>query len=205
MARAARSATWPIHHFVRAADGTLFAGGGSPWYGATVFRSADDGATWTQSSRGIDYGPDGPKMRAIWHVARQRHDLRRRRAGGPVPERGRRPDLVARGGPARAPTQPEWQPGAGGLILHSIVPHPTDPERMWVAISAAGTFETTDGGETWETRNKGVRADFIPGPTPEIGQCVHKLRLDPVDPTCSTSRTTAACTAPTTAGGNGQI
>jgi hypothetical protein len=73
------------------------------------------------------------------------------------------------------PSRPEWQPGAGGLCLHSIVPHPTDPARMWVGISAVGTFETGDGGETWEARNRGVRADFMPDPYPELGQCVHKL------------------------------
>jgi photosystem II stability/assembly factor-like uncharacterized protein len=73
------------------------------------------------------------------------------------------------------PTRPEWQPGAGGLCLHSIVAHPQDAQRMWVGISAVGTFETRDGGASWETRNSGVRADFIPGPPPEFGQCVHKL------------------------------
>ncbi len=80
------------------------------------------------------------------------------------------------------PSLPEWQPGAGGLILHSIAPHPTDPDHLWIAISAAGTFETTDGGRTWTPRNKGVRADFYPGPPPEVGHCVHNLRLDPTDP-----------------------
>jgi photosystem II stability/assembly factor-like uncharacterized protein len=74
------------------------------------------------------------------------------------------------------PTRPEWQPGAGGLCLHSIVPHPTDTARMWVGISAVGAFETSDGGATWDVRNKGVRADFYPeNKYPEFGQCVHKL------------------------------
>src|SRR6478735_920360 len=61
--------TWPIHHVVRASDGTLYAGGGSNWYGATVFRSDDDGATWSQSSAGLTYGDDQPKITHIWHVA----------------------------------------------------------------------------------------------------------------------------------------
>ena len=74
------------------------------------------------------------------------------------------------------PTRPEWQPGNGGLILHSIVPHPDDRNRVWVGISAVGAFETRDGGATWETRNKGVRAEFNPeNRYPEFGQCVHKL------------------------------
>jgi photosystem II stability/assembly factor-like uncharacterized protein len=73
------------------------------------------------------------------------------------------------------PSRPEWQPGAGGLCLHSIVPHPTDANRIWVGISAVGAFATEDGGATWETRNHGVRADFYPDKYPEFGQCVHKL------------------------------
>jgi hypothetical protein len=73
------------------------------------------------------------------------------------------------------PTRSTWQPGAGGLILHSIVPHPTDADRTWVGISAVGVFETTDKGASWEPRNKGVRADFNPEPNPVTGQCVHKL------------------------------
>jgi hypothetical protein len=75
------------------------------------------------------------------------------------------------------PTRPGWQPGAGGLILHTIVPHPTDPKRTWVGISAVGVFETRDGGVSWEPRNQGVRTDFIPGPSPETGQCVHKFAM----------------------------
>jgi len=60
--------TWPIHHVVRASDGTLYAGGGSNWYGATVFRSEDDGATWSQSSAGLTYGDDQPKITHIWNL-----------------------------------------------------------------------------------------------------------------------------------------
>ena len=80
------------------------------------------------------------------------------------------------------PSRPTWGPGAGGLILHTIIPHPTDPERMWVGISAVGVFETRDGGASWEARNKGVRADFVPGPAPETGQCVHKLAMAAGEP-----------------------
>jgi len=74
-------------------------------------------------------------------------------------------------------TRPQWFPGNGGLILHSIVPSPSDPDRVWVGISSVGAFETQDGGATWETRNRGVRAGFMPEGQqyPEFGQCVHKL------------------------------
>jgi photosystem II stability/assembly factor-like uncharacterized protein len=73
------------------------------------------------------------------------------------------------------PSRPGWQPGAGGLICHTIVPHPTEAEKMWVAISAVGTFATEDGGVSWEARNRGVVNCNAPDPYPETGQCVHKL------------------------------
>ncbi|MGI8534354.1 MAG: WD40/YVTN/BNR-like repeat-containing protein, partial [Candidatus Limnocylindrales bacterium] len=60
--------TWPIHHLIRSPDGTLYAGGGSPWYGASVWRSEDEGATWTQSSEGLTYGEDGPKLMTVWNL-----------------------------------------------------------------------------------------------------------------------------------------
>jgi len=80
------------------------------------------------------------------------------------------------------PSRPSWQPGAGGLICHTIVPHPSDPARMWIAISAVGTFATEDGGATWEARNRGVVACFQPDPHPETGQCVHKLVMAAGEP-----------------------
>ena len=79
------------------------------------------------------------------------------------------------------PSRPHWQPGGGGLILHSLVPHPDDERQIWVGISAAGVFHTADGGETWEPRNRGTRADFLPEGQnyPEFGQCVHCLVMAP--------------------------
>jgi photosystem II stability/assembly factor-like uncharacterized protein len=75
------------------------------------------------------------------------------------------------------PSRPEWGPGAGGLILHTIVPHPTEAGRMWVAISSVGVFETRDDGVTWAVRNRGLRACYAPDPYPEIGHCTHKVVL----------------------------
>lgn len=79
-------------------------------------------------------------------------------------------------------TRARWQPGAGGLCLHSIVLHPTNPRRMWVAISAVGVMRTDDGGQTWVFCNKGTRADFLPDKYPEFGQCVHRLLRHPQNP-----------------------
>jgi photosystem II stability/assembly factor-like uncharacterized protein len=177
-------AGYPIHDISRdAATGTLYAGGGSPWFGPTVFRSDDLGATWTQSSDGLGYGEDGPAITAVWNVTAAHGAVW---AGvGPAglfrsADGGRRWEHVR--GLTAHPTRPTWQPGAGGLILHTIVPHPTDPSRMWVAISAVGTFETRDDGATWEPRNRGVRAGFMPDPHPVTGQCVHKLVMAAGEP-----------------------
>jgi photosystem II stability/assembly factor-like uncharacterized protein len=173
---------WPIHRFIRRSDGTLFAAGGNAWYGPTVWRSRDDGATWTQSSRGMDYGADGEKIPSVWSVQPANGTLYAGVEPAGLFRSDDDGDTWSHVSALREhPSKPHWEPGAGGLILHSIVPDPADKNHMWVAISAAGTFETTDGGATWETRNKGVRADFIPGPTPEFGQCVHKLLLHPGD------------------------
>ena len=79
------------------------------------------------------------------------------------------------------PSRPDWQPGGGGLILHSLVIHPQDDRQIWVGVSTAGVFHTADGGETWEARNRGTRADFMPEGQnyPEYGQCVHSLVMPP--------------------------
>ncbi|TMG23697.1 MAG: exo-alpha-sialidase [Chloroflexi bacterium] len=167
---------WPIHDIaVQPETGALFAGGGSPWYGATVFRSDDRGKTWNQSSEGLTYGEE-PKLKTVWNVGFAHGSI----YAGVEPAGLFRSDDGGStwshvSGLRDHPSRPEWQPGNGGLILHSIVGHPTDPAKMWVGISAVGTFATEDGGKTWDTRNKGVRAGFVPGPAPEFGQCVHKL------------------------------
>jgi len=76
-----------------------------------------------------------------------------------------------------------WQPGAGGLCLHTILPDPVDPQRMYVAISAAGAFRTLDGGQTWQPINKGLRSDYeLPDPDADVGHCVHSLALHPLRP-----------------------
>ena len=73
-------------------------------------------------------------------------------------------------------------PGLGGLCLHTILLHPTDPGRMHVGISAAGVYRTDDSGRTWQARNRGIRVTFMPERFPEFGQCVHKIALHPDRP-----------------------
>jgi BNR/Asp-box repeat protein len=72
-------------------------------------------------------------------------------------------------------TGPKWQPGAGGMCLHTVVLDPSNPGRIFVAISAAGAFRTDDGGKTWKPINQGLRSQYIPDPTAEIGHCVHRI------------------------------
>ncbi len=80
------------------------------------------------------------------------------------------------------PHRANWYPGAGGLCLHTILPDPENPKRMYVAISTGGCYRTDDGGSSWAPYNKNVRADFNPDPLPEYGQCVHKVTLHPANP-----------------------
>jgi photosystem II stability/assembly factor-like uncharacterized protein len=74
-------------------------------------------------------------------------------------------------------TGPKWQPGAGGMCLHTIVLDPTNPKRIYVAISAAGAFRSDDAGETWVPINRGLKSQYIPSPEAEVGHCVHRIAM----------------------------
>jgi photosystem II stability/assembly factor-like uncharacterized protein len=79
-------------------------------------------------------------------------------------------------------TGPKWQPGAGGMCLHTIILDPSNPQRMWIAISAAGAFRTDDGGETWKPINRGLKSQYVPDPDAEVGHCVHHVAMHPKHP-----------------------
>jgi photosystem II stability/assembly factor-like uncharacterized protein len=79
-------------------------------------------------------------------------------------------------------TGPKWQPGAGGMCLHTILLDPSNPQRIWIAISAAGAFRTDDGGKNWKPINKGLRSQYIPDPNAEVGHCVHHIAMNPKKP-----------------------
>ena len=166
-------------------SGTILAGGGSSWYGPSVWRSDDGGTTWSHSSAGMTYGDDQPPVVTVWSLATtpdgallagvEPAGLFRSEDGGAT--------WAHVEGLTRHPTRPTWGPGLGGLILHTIVPHPTDTNRIWIGISAVGVFETRDGGVSWEPRNVGVRAEFNPEDRfPVTGQCVHKFAMAAGEP-----------------------
>ncbi len=79
-------------------------------------------------------------------------------------------------------TGPMWQPGAGGMCLHTVILDPSNPDRIYIAISAAGAFRTDDGGKTWKPINKGLKSQYIPDPNAETGHCVHHIAMNPSRP-----------------------
>jgi photosystem II stability/assembly factor-like uncharacterized protein len=180
---------WEVFHAVAdRRDGAIYAATNSPVYGATVHRSGDGGETWNRAEE-ISLPEDtGLTLEKTWHVepGRQGEDGRLWLGAAPgvlfrTDDSGQTWQPVD--GILRHPTRDAWNPGAGGMCCHSIQLDPDQPDRMYIAISAAGTFRTEDGGSTWEPANQGVAADFFPdNPFPEVGQCVHKLLLHPARP-----------------------
>ncbi|HEY7645056.1 MAG TPA: sialidase family protein [Hyphomicrobiales bacterium] len=171
--------TWPINHVIADHETrTIYAGGGNEWFGPAVWKSDDLGESWTHSSEGLAYAEGQAPVKSVWSLARGLDGL----YAGVEPaglfrstDGGQSWSHIE--GLQRHPTRANWQPGGAGLILHSIVPHETDARQMWIAMSAVGVFHSADGGESWEPRNRGTRADFMPEESryPEYGQCVHCL------------------------------
>lgn len=202
---------WPINHVVGdPATGTVWAGGGGDWHGAGVWRSDDGGETWTVSrlTKGTiddwaagdaDFAamigwtetplPFADGFSQIWslgyvhgtlYAGTKPANLLASRDGGTTWEKIN--------GLTDHPSAEDWNPGAAGLVLHTIVGHPRDPDRLWVGISAAGVFATEDGGATWERRNRLSNAkacgDHAHPAAPrdgETGLCVHNMMRAPGD------------------------
>ena len=179
---------WSVFHAIQdPRDGDLYVAGNNFVYGGTVQRSSDFGRTW-QRSEGLGLPEEtGLELAEVWHVEPGHASEADTLWLGATPgalfrsgDKGETWEPVL--GLVQHETREHWQPGAGGMCCHSIQIHPDDPRQMYAAISAAGTFRTDDGGETWVPANKGVAADFMPDPFPEVGQCVHKLLLHPKRP-----------------------
>jgi photosystem II stability/assembly factor-like uncharacterized protein len=177
---------WMVHSLAYQAETqTLFTATNNEVYGALVQRTQDFGESWTHQDQKLDYPGDWDyRVRKVWQVE--------------VGHSGKLYAGVERAGLFVSEDQgdnwreikalnlhehsPQWQPGAGGLCLHTILEDPSDPDRVYVAISTGGIYRTENGGATWEAKNNGVRADFLPEPFPEFGQCVHKVAFHPAKP-----------------------
>lgn len=169
----------------------LWAAVNSSYWGSYLSTSNDFGKTWTEpETYGVKFPEDAENsVKQIWQI---------------VPGNAAEPNTLYCGVEPAAlfrsddagdtwslvkglydhPHRPQWQPGGGGLCLHTILPDPANKDRMHIAISTGGVYRTDDGGQTWEVRNKGVRAQFLPPDQwyPEFGQCVHKIVSHPSNP-----------------------
>ncbi len=193
-------AGWEIYHMKGspADPNRIYASQSSGWFGQVVQRSDDGGQTWEPVGNKFVYDgvpgthqwydgtPHPWEFKRVWHFEPSLHDADTVYAGVEdaaifrTIDGGRNwqelPGLRAHG------TGPRWQPGAGGLCLHTILLDPRNPKRMYIAISAAGAFRTDDGGQSWKAINRGLRSEHIPDPDAEIGHCIHHVAMHPDRP-----------------------
>jgi photosystem II stability/assembly factor-like uncharacterized protein len=193
-------AGWEIYHLKGspADPNRIYASQSSGWFGQVMQRSSDGGATWEPVGNKFSYhgvpgthqwhdGTPHPwEFKRVWHLEPSLHDPDTVYAGVEDAAMFRStdggqswhelPGLRGHGSGSR------WQPGAGGLCLHTIVLDPTNQARMFIAISAAGAFRTDDGGESWKAINQGLRSEGIPDPKAEVGHCVHRIAMHPARP-----------------------
>jgi photosystem II stability/assembly factor-like uncharacterized protein len=179
-----------VNHMILDTRGkpTLYAAANSYWWGPNVHISNDLGKTWKPSEGGVRFEENrGKKVERVWNVWPGHKSQPNVLYAGVDPgalfrseDGGKNWSEVK--GLTDHPTREKWNPGAGGMMVHSFAQDPVKPNKFYVGISAAGTFVTEDGGKSWEPRNKGVRADFNPDKYPEVGQCVHHLEMHPAKP-----------------------
>ncbi len=186
---------WEVYHLKGspADPDRIYLSQSSAWFGQLVQRSSDGGKTWEAVGNHFEYGeangthqsfdgtPQPWKFKRVWHLEPSMTDpdtvyagvedaaLFCSRDGGASWEE--LPALRRDGGGS------SWQPGAGGLCLHTILLDPGGGDRIYAAISAAGVFRSDDGGGSWRAVNRGLRSDFLPEPEAETGHCVHRIAM----------------------------
>ena len=186
---------WEMYHLKGspADPNRIYASQSSGWFGQTMQRSDDGGKTWQPVGNKFVYDgvpgthqwydgtPHPWEFKRVWHLEASLTDpdvvyagvedaaIFKSTDGGTT--WGELPGLRGHG------SGPRWQPGAGGLCLHTILLDPANPQRMFIAISAAGAFRTDDGGTTWKAINQGLRSQYIPDPNAEVGHCVHRIAM----------------------------
>jgi hypothetical protein len=167
---------------------TIYAAVNSYHFGPTIYKTNNFGTKWEHAKKPPRFaGNSGLKVENIWHVEPGHMDDTGLVYAGVAPgalftsvDEGESWELNQ--ALNNHPTRPKWQPGAGGLCLHSIIVDPSNKRRIFVGISSVGVFKSEDAGETWTPKNCNVRADFLPSKFPEFGQCVHKLVMDSKNP-----------------------
>ncbi|HMG34913.1 MAG TPA: sialidase family protein [Blastocatellia bacterium] len=193
-------AGWEMYHLKGSPvdPNRLYASQCSDWFGQLIQRSNDGGKTWEPVGNKFEYegvtgthqwydGTPRPwEFKRVWHIEPSLTDpddvyagiedaaIFRSTDGGQI--WNELPGLRGHG------SGPDWQPGAGGMCLHTIILHPSDANRIYTAISAAGAFRTDDGGKSWRPINRGLFSQYIPSPTAEVGHCVHHVAMHPSRP-----------------------
>src|SRR5436190_2633770 len=193
-------AGWEIYHLKGSAvnQDRIYASQTSGWFGQQVQRSDDGGKSWGPVGKDFVYdgtpgthqwydGTQHPwEFKRIWHFEPSLNDPDTVYAGAEDAALFRTTDggktWQELSGLREHPSGARWQPGAGGMGLHTILLDPTNPKRMFIAISAAGAFRTDDGGATWKPINRGLTSKYMPDPSAEIGFCVHRLAMHPGRP-----------------------
>jgi len=193
-------AGWEVYHLnASPADpDRLYASQSSGWFGQILQRSTDGGSTWEAVGNDFQYqgeagthkwydgSPHPWAFARVWHLEPSLADPDTVYAGVEDAALFRTVDgglsWQELTGVRTHPSGPSWQPGAGGLCLHTIILDPSDPNRIFIAISAAGAFRSDDAGKTWRPINRGLRSEGIPDPTAEVGHCVHRLAMHPSRP-----------------------
>jgi photosystem II stability/assembly factor-like uncharacterized protein len=160
----------------------LWAAPASMHWGAELAWSDDFGRTWTRPESPLVRFPEsaGATLKNIWQIAPGREDEPEALYCGVEPSalfesRDAGETWSLNDGLWNHPHREKWMPGGGGLCLHTVLVDPTRPRRLTVASSTGGVYRSDDAGRSWKARNNGVRAEFMPDPHPEFGQCVHKI------------------------------
>jgi photosystem II stability/assembly factor-like uncharacterized protein len=193
-------AGWEIYHLKGSPvnPDRLYASQSSGWFGQIIQRSNDGGKTWeTAGNKFLYEGVPGThqwydgtahpwEFKRVWHLEPSLNNVDEVYAGAEDAALFRSVDggqnWEELSGLRKHGSGPHWQPGAGGMCLHTVILDPSDPKRIFIAISAAGAFRTDDGGKTWKPINKGLRSAQIPDQDAEVGHCVHHIAMHPSRP-----------------------